>query len=371
MHSVLHRLLLPAAVRLWTVHGIFRAERTGGKRVGAALGGDGQAMVAGEASLFVGNLPKEASDEELSACFSAFNVAATAIVCHRGSTRSRCFGFVIFNRAADSNAALAAPCHTLRGKELAVQVATAHDPAWTPRARVRRRRRQLSPGVVWLEHFFDADEQRSLADCALSLDYETPTYATTNRSLKLSMACAGRRWAPGLGYIDERTVSPLPPPLAAAAQRALTEARRVLQEASELSEWCDCAPDIGVCNLYESTGRLGLHQDRDESPASIEAGAPVISLNFGATAVFEYIEMGMLDGACARRGANAQRLGAAELEALPRRSVKLSSGDVLIFGGVSRNIYHGVSTVLPHSCSSKKWNTRGCIGRLNVTLREY
>ena len=65
-------------------------------------------------------------------------------------------------------------------------------------------------------------------------------------------------------------------------------------------------------------------------------------------------------------------LSASELESLPRKSVKLSSGDVLVFGGPSRMIYHGVRRILPHSCKVKPWNSYGVKrGRLNLTLREY
>ena len=42
-------------------------------------------------------------------------------------------------------------------------------------------------------------------------------------------------------------------------------------------------PDICIVNFYNDTGRLGLHQDKDESRSSIEKGLPVISISIGDT----------------------------------------------------------------------------------------
>ncbi|KAF3451773.1 hypothetical protein FNV43_RR07869 [Rhamnella rubrinervis] len=51
--------------------------------------------------------------------------------------------------------------------------------------------------------------------------------------------------------------------------------------------------------------------------------------------------------------------------------VILESGDVLIFGGVSRHIYHGVSSIIPNTAPKKLLEeTRLCPGRLNLTFRE-
>ena len=37
---------------------------------------------------------------------------------------------------------------------------------------------------------------------------------------------------------------------------------------------------------YRQGARMGLHQDKDESPASIAAGLPVVSISLGDTARF-------------------------------------------------------------------------------------
>ena len=66
---------------------------------------------------------------------------------------------------------------------------------------------------------------------------------------------------------------------------------------------------------------MGLHQDKDESAESTDAGAPVVSLSLGDTARFLF-----------RRTPST-------------RSVETccSSGDAFVFGGAARLRYHGVT----------------------------
>src|SRR6185436_11441981 len=51
---------------------------------------------------------------------------------------------------------------------------------------------------------------------------------------------------------------------------------------------CDAPfrPDICLINWYGADGRMGLHQDKDESPASIASGRPVVSVSIGDSARF-------------------------------------------------------------------------------------
>lgn len=99
------------------------------------------------------------------------------------------------------------------------------------------------------------------------------------------------------------------------------------------------APEACLINFYEPTARMGLHQDRDEADFT----APVVSVSLGDTCLFRY-------GGLKRND--------------PTKSVKLTSGDVVIIGGASRLCFHGVdrimggtSTLLPNH------------GRINLTLR--
>ena len=86
------------------------------------------------------------------------------------------------------------------------------------------------------------------------------------------------------------------------------------------------APDICIVNWYGAASRMGLHQDKDESPASLERGAPVVSISIGDTAKF-------LFGGVKRRD--------------PVETLLLQSGDAFVFGGPARLRYHGVSASCP------------------------
>jgi alkylated DNA repair protein (DNA oxidative demethylase) len=91
---------------------------------------------------------------------------------------------------------------------------------------------------------------------------------------------------------------------------------------------------------------MGLHQDKDESPASIAAGLPVVSISLGDTARF-------LFGGLRRREAVETML--------------LESGDAFVFGGPARLRYHGVSRILPGTAPP----ALGIEGRFNLTFRQF
>ena len=101
------------------------------------------------------------------------------------------------------------------------------------------------------------------------------------------------------------------------------------------------APDPECClvNLYRGPARMGLHQDKDEQALS----APVVSVSLGDDALF--------------------RIGGTTRKE-PARSVKLSSGDVVMFGGPARLAYHGIDRIYPGSSSLIPGG-----GRINLTLR--
>jgi alkylated DNA repair protein (DNA oxidative demethylase) len=98
-------------------------------------------------------------------------------------------------------------------------------------------------------------------------------------------------------------------------------------------------PECCLANLYRGTARMGLHQDRDEEALD----APVLSLSLGDEALFRI-------GGPTRRG--------------PTQSLKLRSGDLLMFGGPARLAFHGIDRV---AAGTSLLVPGG--GRLNLTLR--
>ena len=104
--------------------------------------------------------------------------------------------------------------------------------------------------------------------------------------------------------------------------------------------------DLCILNYYEAEGRMGLHQDKDESPQSIAAGVPVVSISLGDTARF-------LFGGLRRRD---------PVEPLLLESAMRSSSVV-----PARLRYHGVSRILPATAPKEL----GLTGRFNLTFRQY
>lgn len=98
-------------------------------------------------------------------------------------------------------------------------------------------------------------------------------------------------------------------------------------------------PEACLVNFYDGDARMGLHQDADEA----ERGAPVLSVSLGDDCLF--------------------RLGGLE-RSDPTRSFRLASGDVLLFGGPARLIFHGVDRI---DAGTSTLLGRG--GRINLTLR--
>jgi DNA alkylation damage repair protein AlkB len=106
------------------------------------------------------------------------------------------------------------------------------------------------------------------------------------------------------------------------------------------------APDLCILNYYEGEGRMGMHQDKDESAQSIAAGLPVVSISLGDTARF-------LFGGLRRKDPVESRL--------------LESGDAFVFGGPARLRYHGVSRIVPSTAPPEL----DMAGRFNLTFRQY
>jgi alkylated DNA repair protein (DNA oxidative demethylase) len=139
--------------------------------------------------------------------------------------------------------------------------------------------------------------------------------------MRVRMVCLGRHWNP-LTYrvrgaradYDAAPAPPVPEDFVALASRIAAKAEFAFQ------------PDICLINWYGPDGRMGLHQDKDESAASLGRGLPVVSMSLGDTARF-------LFGGLRRRD--------------PVEAVPLESGDAFVFGGPARLRYPGVPRIIP------------------------
>jgi alkylated DNA repair protein (DNA oxidative demethylase) len=159
--------------------------------------------------------------------------------------------------------------------------------------------------------------------------------------MSVQSVCLGWHWQP---YAYSRTaddtdgapVKPLPPSIARLGRRAVTDTFGA-------SAGSAFEPDAVIANLYTSGARLGLHQDAEE-PSS----APVVTISLGATCVF--------------------RIAGVDRRTSPFIDVHLQSGDLLVFGGPSRRIYHGVPKVYDGTGPHLPGLPSG--GRLSLTIRE-
>jgi alkylated DNA repair protein (DNA oxidative demethylase) len=204
---------------------------------------------------------------------------------------------------------------------------------------------EIGPGAFHLQHALPIDEQRTLlAQCRTLLDGPVPAYVPIVRGggkMHVRMLCLGRHWN-GKTYRYEPTradYDSLPVP-------ALPDEFRQLARGMAASVGMALEPDLCIMNFYDVEGRMGLHQDKDESERSIAAGVPVVSISLGDTARF-------LFGGVRRRD--------------PVEPVLLESGDAFVFGGPSRLRYHGVSRIVPATAPP----ALGITGRFNLTFRQY
>lgn len=203
----------------------------------------------------------------------------------------------------------------------------------------------LPAGAVHLASYLGIDEQRVLVtECRALLDGEVPGYVPIVRGggkMHVRMLCLGRHWN-GQTYRYESTRGdfdglPAPP---------LPESFKNLANAIARAAGTTLDADLCILNYYDADGRMGLHQDKDESASSLEAGLPVVSVSLGDTARF-------LFGGLRRKDA---------VTAIP-----LHSGDAFVFGGPARLCYHGVSRILQGTAPPPL----GVTGRFNLTFRQY
>jgi alkylated DNA repair protein (DNA oxidative demethylase) len=94
--------------------------------------------------------------------------------------------------------------------------------------------------------------------------------------------------------------------------------RELAELAAETAGFTGFAPDACLVNRYEPGTRLSLHRDENERDMT----APIVSVSLGLPAIFLF--------------------GGHSRGDRPRR-IPLESGDVVVWGGPDRLVYHGVA----------------------------
>jgi alkylated DNA repair protein (DNA oxidative demethylase) len=99
------------------------------------------------------------------------------------------------------------------------------------------------------------------------------------------------------------------------------------------------SPDACLVNRYQPGARMSLHQDKDEK----DFGAPIVSVSLGLPATFLF--------------------GGLKRSDKPRR-FRLEHGDIVVWGGPARLVYHGVAPLADgeHAALGRQ--------RINLTFRK-
>jgi alkylated DNA repair protein (DNA oxidative demethylase) len=114
---------------------------------------------------------------------------------------------------------------------------------------------------------------------------------------------------------------------------------KLAAQAADRAGFGGFSPDACLINRYEPGARMSLHQDKDER----DFGAPIVSVSLGLPAVFLF--------------------GGLKRDDRPRR-FRLGHGDVVVWGGPARLVFHGVAPLADgdHALLGRQ--------RINLTFRK-
>jgi alkylated DNA repair protein (DNA oxidative demethylase) len=115
--------------------------------------------------------------------------------------------------------------------------------------------------------------------------------------------------------------------------------RELASEAATEGGFDNFSPDACLINRYQPGARMSLHQDKDEE----DFAAPIVSVSLGLPATFLF--------------------GGLKRNHKPRR-FRLEHGDIVVWGGPARLVYHGVAPLADgeHAVLGRQ--------RINLTFRK-
>jgi alkylated DNA repair protein (DNA oxidative demethylase) len=179
-------------------------------------------------------------------------------------------------------------------------------------------REPLEEGAVLLRAFAFAEAAELVEDAGRVVERSPFRHLVTPGGFTMSvgMTNCGR-----VGWVSDRSgyrYDPNDPdtgaPWPEIPSRFLALAVRAAAEAG----FADYDPNACLINRYTAGSKLGMHQDRDEK----DAWAPIVSVSLGLPATF---------------------LWGGKKRGEPVRRMRLESGDVVVWGGPARFVYHGVA----------------------------
>jgi DNA oxidative demethylase len=179
-------------------------------------------------------------------------------------------------------------------------------------------REEMAEGAVLLRGFAKAIESRLMADLRDIVAQAPFRQMVTPGGHRMSVAmtnCGSAGWVTDrTGYRydahDPDTGNPwpaMPPSFIELASQAAAEAG-----------FKAFSPDACLINRYQPGAKMSLHQDKDER----DFGAPIVSVSLGLPATFLFGGLKRSDKA---------------------RRFRLEHGDVVVWGGPARLVFHGVA----------------------------
>lgn len=200
-------------------------------------------------------------------------------------------------------------------------------------------REPLEEGAVLLRGFVRA-EAAALVDEAQRVAQAAPFRHLTTRGgfvMSVAMTNCGR-----VGWVSDRTgyrYDPIDPDSGSPWPPIPALFLDIASRAAAEGGFAAYDPDACLINRYTAGAKLGMHQDRDEK----DAWSPIVSVSLGLPAVF---------------------LWGGKHRADAVRRLRLENGDVVVWGGPARFVYHGVAPLKDgeHSLTGPS--------RLNLTFRK-
>jgi alkylated DNA repair protein (DNA oxidative demethylase) len=185
-------------------------------------------------------------------------------------------------------------------------------------AEAKPSREAIAEGAVLLRGFAQPFEAELIADLRAIVAQAPFRHMVTPGGHQMSVAmsnCGRIGWVTDrTGYrydaSDPETGTPWPamPPAFC----------RLAGEAAAQAGFGAFAPDACLVNRYQPGAKMSLHQDKDE----LDFGSPIVSVSLGLPAIFLF--------------------GGLKRSDKPRR-FPLSHGDVVVWGGPARLVFHGVA----------------------------
>jgi alkylated DNA repair protein (DNA oxidative demethylase) len=200
-------------------------------------------------------------------------------------------------------------------------------------------REPLEEGAVLLRGFVSAEAPALLEEVARIAQTAPFRHLVTpgGHTMSVAMTNSGR-----VGWVSSRAgyrYDPLDPDTGAPWPAMPAVFLNLAERAAAEAGFPHYDPDACLINRYAPSAKLSLHVDRDEK----DAWAPIVSVSLGLPAVF---------------------LWGGKRRSDPARRLLLENGDVVVWGGPARFVYHGVAAL-----KEGQHPLTGAV-RINLTFRK-